>query len=215
MQTLHDVAIRALRMLRVLEGDEVSDASDYAVARDVTLDVVARLPAYGAGRVLVDYETEVSLSVLDDTRLFVSVSGLTISLERAPKDGARFGLFLGAGQTAKIDPGLRLFEGAPGIADVSASATWFYDAETGNWSKVTDLLDTSNIPYPKSLHLSLAAVVAMELAAEMQASITPELGVQITKAERQLSARFARPREQDWGQAVPMSVRGAGTLRKH
>lgn len=213
MATLTDIATTALEHLFVLVGGETPSADDAALSLAAVQRVIARLPEYGGGRVLVDETwSESATATKADARIITTVSGVSVPTPADPADGTRLAVVPLTG-TASVSPTERKIEGATASVSVSAATSWVYRADLADWVRITSLTGSDSVPYSEDCEGALGYLAAREAAPSFEVSLSAELGRAIVESESFLRAKFSRPREQDWRASVPWSVTGPGRLR--
>lgn len=117
-----------------------------------------------------------------------------------PNGGTRFGVAdVGlnfAANNLTINRNARLFEGVAANLVLNANGAqrvWFFDPDTGNWVREQDLasLDVSP-PYPDRLVDLLPDMLAVFVAPQFDAEITPALAGAATLAMRAFAGNYGR-----------------------
>lgn len=215
MATLTDLATRSLQELEIIASGETPAAADLTLAVQALVDLCVLLPEVGAGRDMLDVETSSSRQAHEDERIICTVAGLTITTPMDPSDGARFSVIPVAGGTITVTPYRRKIEGGSSDVSVTDATTWAYRADLADWVEVTALDGTDNSPWPDWCDQPLVHLGAEELAAAFSVDIKPALGVKIARSRMTLKTRYARPRERQWGDVMPFSIKGQGRFRRY
>lgn len=208
MAKLNELATNALCELTVVAGGDTASAEDQAQALAALLRLVASLPEIGGGRQMVDAEADKSCQPVEDTRVIVTASGVTVTPPANPRLGARFGV-VPLDVTATVGAGQRFIEGARADLSVTSPTTWAYNPDQANWVKVTGLIGTDESPWPAWMDHWISVLTARDAASSLSVPVPQILGPAIAAAEASLRAAFSRPARTNWAAAVPASAAGA------
>lgn len=141
--------------------------------------------------------------VPENARLVLSLgSTRTFSLHPDPYEGQRLAMADVAGNLATANLVLtgngRKIEGATSLTLSTNSMTrqWLFRADTANWVKITDLLASDQMPFPEEFDDYFVTRLSMRLNPRNGVSTAQETAEAMQRAERQLRARYRRPRRQ-------------------
>lgn len=132
-----------------------------------------------------------------NSRLVVNLTtDETISLPPVPSNGARLGFVdtaVGATRTITLDGNGRLIEGDATLPVAAGSAyEWLYQADTGNWARVVDLLIGDEMPFPKKYDGYFEMKTALRLNPRMGRTMDPQAIYLLGEAESQLKAEYGQ-----------------------
>ncbi len=148
-----------------------------------------------------DQSQFLSCGVPQNTRLILNLgSGKTLKLDPRPYDGQRLGIADVANNLSTynllLDGNGRNIEGSSSLT-LSASGImrqWLFRSDTGNWAVVTDLALTDTMPFPEEYDDYFTIRLAMRLFPRNGIGTTQETVQALQRSERQLKARYRRPR---------------------
>lgn len=135
-----------------------------------------------------------------DFRVYVnSDSAQTLYMPAAPQDGDRISLIDVNGTFATynvtLNPNGKQLEGV--ITNLVANTngfnrTWIYDADAGNWKKISPLTLTDAFPFPEAVEDAFVTSLALRLNPRYGRSLSPETNGAMVRGMRQLKARYRR-----------------------
>lgn len=168
------------------------------------------LTSFPLGRANITYPTNYPLwdqnpgiewVVPRDTRLNVNLTeAKTVYLHPAPDDGARFAVAdavdsLGT-YALTVDGNGRYIEGAATLVLNTAGINdeWLYRADTGNWQKVSPLIETDAWPFPEEFDEFFISLLATKLNPSYGLQIDPQSQMMMSRARTQLRSRYKQNR---------------------
>ncbi len=139
--------------------------------------------------------------VMANTRLVLNLgSTRTFKLDPEPYDGQRLGVIDVAGNLATANLILsgngRRIEGTPSVTLTTNSLArqWLFRADLGNWLPAVALGLSDALPFPSEFDDYFIIRLAMRLFPRNGIGTSPESANVLQRAERQLRARYRRPR---------------------
>jgi len=138
-----------------------------------------------------------SWTVPKNSRLALNLTqSVTLYLNPAPQDGERFAVNDHAGNLATfpvtVQGNGRLIEDATSVTlDTDGlDAEWFFRADTGNWVRVSALLEDDVFPFPEEFDDFFITMTAARLNPSYGAALDPQSQMMLTRARSQLRARY-------------------------
>lgn len=138
----------------------------------------------------------------NDTRLVLNMDQpYTVDLIAIPEDGSRFSVVDASGNLSTYNLTIRgngrLIEGSTELvlSTNGISSEWFYRADTGNWSKLTDLTLTDISPFPEEFDDMLILGLAMRLNPRQGAAMDPASIAYYREVEKTFRARYSQTKE--------------------
>lgn len=131
-------------------------------------------------------------------------AAFTVTAPLNPKAGARFGVVDGAADfgsnACTVSGNARLVHPISGAAAASVSLTvngqnarWWYRGDTATWTLEQDWPDlASAIEFPDPIIAYMPYMLAVEIASEFGADITPEMGQGAMEGRQALARSYAR-----------------------
>lgn len=148
-----------------------------------------------------DMSSYVSSGAPDDCRLVLNLSAAeAIDLDPLPYEGQRIAI-VDAGESLATynltlsGNGRRIEEGSSVVLSTSGlSRQWLYRADTANWHRISDLTTSDQMPFPQEFDELFIVRLAIILAPQHSASLSPEAASDLERAETKLRARYRKRR---------------------
>jgi hypothetical protein len=140
-----------------------------------------------------------------DARLILNLSSgaQTLKLHPEPYDGQRLAI-ADAGNSLSsnhltLDGNGRMIESSATLTLSTNGLTrqWFYRDDSANWVKLTDLALSDAMPFPEEFNDYFITRLAMRLFPRQGIKTSPETADALVRAERQIRARYRKPRPRD------------------
>ncbi len=220
MTTLRQIIIDAFREAGIVEVGGTPDADQHAEALDRLNRIIKSVYGKEFGE---DYETLnygiegltnvygqasdesnfiSSTYIPSNTRLVFNLSeATTLYLHPQPRDGARLAVIDNAGNFATyaltLNANGRLIESVASVALSTDSLIreWFYRADLGQWTRVTELVADDPMPFPEEFDDFFVTVLAFRLNPRYGAETGQELVSVMQDARRKFRARYRQKRE--------------------
>jgi hypothetical protein len=125
----------------------------------------------------------------------------TIYLHPSPRDGARLGVVDNLGNLATynltVNANGRQIEdaGTATLATDSLIREWFYRADLGDWTRITDLTADDESPFPFEFDDLLITMLAMRLNPRYGEAITQETVAAMNRSKSQFRSRYRQNME--------------------
>lgn len=222
MSTIREIIIDAYRESGIVATGEEPDADqlDEALRRINVLYDSLFGNELGENLVVVNYGrnnitnsfgiSEDISSEIDSTfiptnlRLMLNIGEAgTLYLDPNPRDGARLGVIDSSGNLATynltINGNGRKIESAVSVTlnTNGLNREWFYRADLGNWTRVTDLLVGDTSPLPSEFDDLLSTMLAIRLNPRHGAETSNEMLETLKRARKMFRARYSQVTEQD------------------
>lgn len=164
---------------------------------------------YGQSGLTNNYAKEIDKSSIIDSgyvpanvRVILNVPAAgTLYLDPSPMDGARLGVIDNAGNLATRNVTLnangRKIESAATVVLSTNSLVrdWFYRADLGSWTKISDLLVDDPSPLPREFDDLFSTALAYRLNPRYGATTAPETSDVLKRAKKQFRNRYRQVSE--------------------
>lgn len=211
MTTLSSIITAAYResnlVAIVSTPSTLEQAEALSLLNSIILSVVGNEVGQELSDLMIDGEFDQSEVVSDwcpeNVRLICNLNGgRTVSLMPNPYEGQRVAVVDAKGNFSTsnlvLDANGRKIEGAATLTLTtnSTASQWLYRADTANWTKITSLLSSDQMPFPVEFDDYFITRLAMRLNPRHGRNLAPETAQALVRAEQQIAARYRRPREQ-------------------
>lgn len=212
MTTIRQIIIDAFREGGIVQVGLTPEADEFDEALRKMKALVRSLYGYEMGSPLVSvnygdreatgyYNQSPTYYLPANLRLmFNSAETATIYLHPNPQDGARVGVVdVGGNFTdypVSVHANGKLIGGSTSLSLETASENrhWFYRADLGEWTEVTNLTADSESPFPEEFDDLLITMLAMRLNPRYQATTAAETLVAYRRARSQFRSRYYQRR---------------------
>lgn len=220
MTTLRQIITDAFRESNVVAVGETPDADQLAEALRRLNAIIKSLYGneFGEPLLTVNYgslgltnvygqaedESSVvnSIYVPSNVRLIFNLSAATtLYLNPNPRDGARLAVIDNAGnlatKNATVNANGRLIESATTVVlnTNSLNREWFYRADLGAWTRVTDLVTDDTLPFPEDFDDFFVTLLTMRLNPRYGAETGQEVVSVLQDMKRKFRARYRQVTE--------------------
>ena len=211
MTTCLQIVTDALRESNLIPVGEVPDAPQAAegmrrlqviVSSVFGNDVGERLESWICGSIPSNpgWSSSQWQYLYGDYRVYVNTNAAqTLYMPASPQDGDRIALVDVNGNFATynttLNPNGKRIENSTSnfVANTNNfNRTWIYDAEPGNWKRVSDLSLTDAFPFPNAVEDAFVTSLALRLNPRYGRSLAPETQVAMLRSMSQLKARYRR-----------------------
>lgn len=138
-----------------------------------------------------------SVYVPENVRLILNINqATTLTLHPNPMDGARLAIIdnignLGTYNVTLNGNGRTIENAATALLNTnSVNREWFYRADLGGWTRVTDLVLDNESPLPREFDDLLTTILAIRLNPAYGAQTSQEVTEIVSRARRQFRARY-------------------------
>lgn len=135
--------------------------------------------------------------VPENTNLVLNLSSpMTLYFTPYPRDGQLLSFVDVAGNLATnnltINGNGRNIEGVPSLVlnTNGDSRLWMYRADTGNWTKITTIASTDNLPFPTEFEPYFVLMLAMRINPRYGQSLAEETVEYLKRSRRQINSRY-------------------------
>lgn len=184
----------ALRLLnRIVSSAYGNEAGEELQPLDLGANNISRPQGYP----WVSPEEIANWFIPENTRLMLNLEADTmLYLPPLPEDGARLSVVDKSGNLATNTLTLvgngRTIESATSLtlSTNSYSADWFYRGDTGNWTKVSPLIQTDTFPFPTDFDDYFVIALALRLNPRNGAALDPQSQAMYTTGKSRFRARY-------------------------
>lgn len=205
MSTIRELVTEAFRENNLIQVGDTPAGAEYTEAEKRLLRIISMLFGAGFGESLVsdvvDYSTK-DEGLGANTRVLVTdKTQSTIYLPETPNDGERFSVVDPSGllsaSNLTITPLAGTIEGVDSLTlnTDNIIREWFYRADTGNWVRVTELIDSSQSPFPPEFDDLLIEYLAMRISPRYGTQTAPESAEVYRSMLKMFKARYRQKRE--------------------
>lgn len=209
--TVRDTIRTALIKLRHTRIGKEPDADTAAYCLQELRNLIEHMAGHGASGQVEDIRVDQSQRLPESSpqaRLLITVGGLTITLPRLPRDGARVyvvdttGAFGAAPVTLEAQD-MRI-AGQPSLALNTAGYNegWMFRADLGSWEQITNLTLDSPLPFPAQFDQFWGLALAMRVGNTFALRLGPDDQRAYVDGRDALFARYVRPIPAEFESAV-------------
>lgn len=137
-----------------------------------------------------------------NVRLILNLTeSLDLYLPPMPEDGARFAVNDMAASLTTYPVTVKgngyLIEGAETLtlSNASIKSEWLFRADTGNWARISPLLEGDTFPYPEEFDDFFLTMLAARLNPSYGAALDPQSQMMLARARGQMRARYRQTRQ--------------------
>lgn len=137
-----------------------------------------------------------------DVRLVLNLSGAkTLNLDPNPVNGQRFAVVDIPGNLATYNLTLtgneHNIEGSSSLvlSTNSLNREWLYRADLGNWIRMSDLLSSSEMPFPEEFDVFFQTSLALRLNPRYGQSLAPETAASLAAYRTMLRSAYNKPKQ--------------------
>jgi hypothetical protein len=192
----HEEGLRQMhRLLRGIVGNELGEP-----LQTINFGTYGLVNSFATGE---DQSTDIeSIYIPSNYRIvFNNATGTTLYLHPNPADGARLGILDNSGNFATVNIGLngngRKIENANSIIlnTNGLNREWFYRADLGGWTRLTDPDADEESPFPMEFDDFLTTLLAFRLNPRYGAADSNNQDVTLGMLRKRFAARYRQSKE--------------------